>query len=435
MANSHWHGSSGTAPTRILLTDTDRRPYAARVAIEFARLGCEVSIVSTRNHPVEKATILRRRFPYSPMQPLKSLAAAIAVTCPDIVLPCDDRAVEHLQKLHGQAEETDKPVSQIRRLIELSLGASTAFPIVSSRGRLLEVARAEGLRVPPTQVLKCGRDLSDWNQKQLFPWILKSDGTWGGRGVRLAHTLEEAQQHFAEMHRPCGFKRAVKRLVVNRDTFYVDEWQRGHVPSIIVQAFVPGCPANCAVVCWEGKILAGISVEVVVADGLTGPASVVRVIQNKEMMLAAERIAHKLELSGFFGLDFILEEGSGAPFLIEMNPRLTPLCHLRLGKDHDMVGSLLARLTGKIQPQEQPVTQNAMIAYFPQAWTGENELLGSCFQDYPQGEPQLAEELLRPWPERTLIRRLFTRSLNARTVKDNSEHASVGIESDGAVPR
>ena len=435
VANSCMNDSSQARPIRVLLTDTDRRPYAARVAIEFAKLGCEVSIVSTRKHPIEKASILRRRFRYSALRPLKSLVAAICLTCPDIVLPCDDRAVEHLHELYRRAKDTEESGSQIRRLIERSLGVPTSFPIVSARGRILEVARAEGLRIPPTKALQSVEDLSDWKRKQPFPWILKADGTWGGRGVRVARTLEEAEQHFTEMHKPCGIKRAMKRFAVNRDAFYMDEWRRKYVPSIIVQGFVSGRPANCAVLCWEGEILAGIAVEVVAADGLTGPASVVRVIQNREMMLAAERIARRLQLSGFFGLDFILEDGNRAPYLIEMNPRLTPLCHLRLGKGHDMVGFLMARLGGKIQTEERPVTENTMIAYFPQAWNSENELLAKCFQDYPHGEPKLAEELLRPWPERTLIRRLFSQWSDARIVNDVPEDALAGIESDQLIPR
>src|SRR4029077_10843429 len=115
-------------------------------------------------------------------------------------------------------------------------------------------------------------------------------------------------------------RRAVKRLLVNRDPFYLrDWWQRSSRP-VIAQAYIAGRPANCAVACWEGKVLAQTSVEVLALSAPTGPAKVVRVIDNREMTLAAERIAEKLELSGFFGLDFIIENGTGATFLIQMNP-------------------------------------------------------------------------------------------------------------------
>jgi predicted ATP-grasp superfamily ATP-dependent carboligase len=174
-----------------------------------------------------------------------------------------------------------------------------------------------------------------------------------------------------------------------------------------VQSYIHGRPANCAVVCWKGRVLAGIGVEVVASDGTTGPASVVRVVDNAEMMFAAERIASRLGLSGFFGLDFMIEQGTGASYLIEMNPRTTPLCHLRLGKGRDMAAALWAQLSGQPFQEVPPVTQNEIIAYFPEAC--KSELLQSCFEDIPQGEPELVQELLRPWPNRTMLFRLFSR--------------------------
>jgi predicted ATP-grasp superfamily ATP-dependent carboligase len=121
------------------------------------------------------------------------------------------------------------------------------------------------------------------------------------------------------------------------------------------------------------------------------------------MMVCAERIARRLKLSGFFGLDFMIEEGSGATYLVEMNPRGTPLCHLQLGKGRDMVDALWALLSHQPRQETPPVTQNNMIAYFPRAWNRENELLKSSFQDIPLDEPDLVREILRPWPTRTLL--------------------------------
>jgi predicted ATP-grasp superfamily ATP-dependent carboligase len=128
-------------------------------------------------------------------------------------------------------------------------------------------------------------------------------------------------------------------------------------------------------------------------------------------MLAAERIARRLRLSGFFGLDFIMETGSGAAYLIEMNPRCTPLCHLQFGKGRDMVGALRAQLSGEPVRDAPPVTLNDLIAYFPQAWNCKSEFLDSCYQDVPQGEPELVQELLRPWPDRSLLFRAGSRLL------------------------
>ncbi len=79
------------------------------------------------------------------------------------------------------------------------------------------------------------------------------------------------------------------------------------------------------VACWRGEILGEVSVEVVSSQGPTGSANVVRRINNPELGRAARLIAAHLGSSGFFGLDFIIEQPSGKPYLIEMNPRCTQL--------------------------------------------------------------------------------------------------------------
>ena len=405
---------------RILLADTDRRAYAARLAMAFAAAGCEVSAVCTHHHPIETVKALHRRFPYSAVHPLAALLRAIESIKPDLIVPCEDRAVEHLQQL---CERYGNQNGSVARSIERSLGPVGSYPVVSSRYALLELARGQGIRVPATQYLQSAQDLYQWHAKQPLPWVLKADGTWGGSGVRIAQTPQQAEQLFHLLRGPCGLKRAVKRLLVNRDSFYLRDWWRGSSPAVIAQAFVPGRPANCAVACWEGKVLAQISVEVLAASWPTGPANVVRRISNPEMVSAAERIAEKLHLSGFFGLDFIIETGSGATYLLEMNPRSTPLSQIQLGLGTDMVGALYAALAGQPLPVAPPPSARngrEVIAYFPQEWNSNSEFRKLSLQNFPHGEPGLVRALLRPFPQRTLLYRLvdYLSGVPAATVVD-----------------
>jgi carbamoylphosphate synthase large subunit len=394
----------------VLLTDTDRRPYAARLALVLAQAGCEVSaICSVYGHPVRKTQVVRQTFAYSALRPLDSLLHAIEAADPDIVIPCDDRAVRHLHDLHARSLKRRGAADAVGQLIERSLGSPESFSAANCRDNLLRVAAEEGLRVPLTKLIQTREDLDAWQKEQPFPWVLKADETWGGRGVRIAHSRKEADRFFLEVSHPFRLRRAIKRMVINRDPFWLQPWWENRKPAVVVQSYVQGKPANCAVVCWRGKVLAGIDVEVVSADGLTGPASVVRVVDNPEMSLCAERLARRLSLSGFFGLDFVIEDGTHAAYLIEMNPRCTPLCHLRLGKGRDMIGALWAQLAGQPVPDIRPVTENDMIAYFPQALHARSEFLQSSYHDVPQAEPDLMQEFLRPWPERSLLFRMNNR--------------------------
>jgi hypothetical protein len=245
--------------------------------------------------------------------------------------------------------------------------------------------------------------------EQPLPWVLKGDGTFGGRGVRIADTFELAVKCHAEISDIFRVRRAVKRAIVNRDPFWLRPWWKNTHPDVIVQSHVEGRPANCAVFCWNGIVKAGIAVEVVNCDGPTGPASIVRLVDNHEMIQAAKLIAEKLKMSGFFGLDFIIEKGTEAAYLIEMNPRSTPLTHLQLGLGRDLVEALAAELHGRGIRELPSVTQKDLIAYFPQAWAIKSDLLDSCFQDIPQGEPDLVKALLKPWPERTFLFRFASK--------------------------
>jgi hypothetical protein len=396
---------------RILLTDTNRAPFAARLAIALSKSGCDVAAVCpTRGQPLFKTRAVQRLFAYSGVRPLESLTAAIEATMPSIVVPCDDRGVQHLHELHARSHSLGSTGLDIRALVERSLGSPQTYATVSARYSLLVLAAEEGIRIPDTKLLESADDLRSWQQGRAFPWVLKADGTFGGRGVRITHSLPEAQREFSELARPHRATKAIKRLIVNRDSFWLRPWWNGLVQDVIVQCYIQGRPANCAVVCWEGKVLAGIGVEVVSADGLTGPASVVRLVDNREMMVAAERIAYRLGLSGFFGLDFMIEHGTSSAFLIEMNPRSTPLCHLQLGPGRDLPGALWAKLSGQPVREMPAVTQNDLIAYFPQAWTRKSEFLQSSFQDVPLGEPDLIQELLDPWPDRSLLYRLVSKA-------------------------
>jgi hypothetical protein len=390
----------------VLVTSTCRWASAPRMAMGLSEAGFEVSVLEPPHGPSSKTHAVRRTFHYSGLRPLKSLEAAIRETQPRFVIPCDDRATQHLHELHKQAVSSGE--SSLVDLIEQSLGSPQGYSTVMSRSALLEAARDEGLRTPDTFAVGGMEDLTALRSRLPFPWVLKADGTWGGSGVRIARDEDQAKQHFLQMTQMFRASRMVKRLLVNRDAFVVRSWWNHARPNIVAQSYVPGRPANCAVVCWRGEVLAGIAAEVVSAAEATGTAAIVRVVDSPEMMRCAQRLAALLGVSGFFGLDFMIEEKSGNIHLIEMNPRCTPLCHLRLGPGRDMLAALAAQLGGQTVSSAPAVTDNDLIAYFPQAWTLDRELLESSFQDAPWGEHDLLEELKRPWPDRSLLVRMAT---------------------------
>jgi hypothetical protein len=345
-------------------------------------------------------------FPYAPLSPLESFRAAIEGFIPDIIVPICDRSVQHLHQLHAQCATQGELGRQIGGLIERSLGPADSFSIVSSRYDLLMMAKEAGIRVPETVRVDSVDDLRRWENRP--PVFLKADGSSCGLGVRRAGTLSSGERALRQL--TCGISAfgLVSQLLLYRDRARTISAWSDPQPGIIAQTIVIGRPANCSVVCWRGQLLAGIAVEVVQADGPCEPAVVVQVIESSEMLDAAKQIAHRLQLTGFFGLDFILEEDSGKTHLIEMNPRCTPPCFLNLGEGRDLLAAFWAKLTEQEMPQRMTATQKTRIAYFPTAvLRGSVTISGSesLYLDLPSGQPELVQELLHPWSEMSLAGR------------------------------
>jgi len=390
---------AAVAPPKVLLTETVRWPVVALLAVGLARVGSRVSAVCPRNHPLLKTRAVGQTFHYRGLHPLESLTVAIEATDPDCIIPTDDRAVGHLHELHAWARQRGSKGSKIAALIEKSLGAPESYPIVSSRSDFLRIAAEEGLRVPATEKIDGASELNIRAKQLTFPVVLKADGTFNGLGVRIAHSPGQAERFWHELthiYQP-GVARAIKRLVMTRDPFWIRPWWKGVRPTVTLQAYVRGRPANCGVVCREGKILAGIGVEVIGLKRPTAPASVVRVVDHPEMMHCAERIARRLNLSGFFGLDFMIEDATGFAYLIEINPRPTRLSCLRLGKGRDPIAAFYAQISGQPIEEAPPATLKKMIAYFPEGEDSGHDLVESSFSDIPNGEPELVHELRRQW--------------------------------------
>jgi hypothetical protein len=127
------------------------------------------------------------------------------------------------------------------------------------------------------------------------------------------------------------------------------------------------------------------------------------------MERAARLLVRRLGLSGFCGLDFVIEETTGNAFLIEVNPRTAQLGRLR-ADGVTLAGVLSDRLRG-ITPTKAAVSARSpeIVALFPQAWLSPSAepLLHSSYHDIPWEEPALVAELLkRPWDIRGPIARL-----------------------------
>lgn len=380
----------------VLLSTTERWYPTARMAMALADAGCAVDVLCPPGHPVTTTSALRRMHHYDGLMPLRSIARAIAGSGATLVVPGDDLAAVQLHQLYHSEVRRRRSMGPICDVIERSLGSPAGFDLVHARNDFMRVAREEGVRVPETAVIKNVSELQRWSRRIGFPFVLKANGTSGGDGVQVATSLAEAEKAFRRLGLPPSIARAVKRAMVDRDLTLLRPsfFRRGHVVN--AQAFIKGHEATSAIACWRGVVLASLHFEVLEKMHSTGHATVVRLIEHREMTLAAERIARRLNLSGFHGLDFVLEASSGNAYLIEINPRTTQVGHLALGPGRNLPAALYAAIRGKNNEVSAKVTERDTIALFPQEWKRDprSPYLSSGYHDVPWQEPLLVSSCI-----------------------------------------
>lgn len=399
-----------TDPLRVLLVTTLRWPLAARLAVAFGALGCVVEVWCPRGHPVEAVATVRRLYRCGALFQSRALRSAIQCAEADLIIPCDDAATRLLCGLHRTSAR--KPGNAaLRAIIGKSLGQPRACEGVSARQQLLELARECALRTPESCALESAHDLETWAARQGFPTVLKVDHSCGGQGVLIVHDAGQAREAYRLATHP-SWRLAVRDLILRRNPMPLLDRLRGTRPAVSAHQFIRGVPANRAVACWQGHVLAGVSALAVATQGDTGPATVVKLSANADMAASTETLVARIGLSGLCGLDFIIEAGSGAAYLIEMNPRATPTCHLALGAGFDMPAALVAQLRGSPQPAAAPAPLHERIAMFPGEWRRDpfSPHLKSAHHDVPWQEEALVRECIAlPWEARGLAARIRDR--------------------------
>jgi len=381
----------------VLLATTARWFPAARLVIALADAGFAVDALCPSHHPIGKTAAVRQVYRYRGLDALASLADAIAAAKPDLIVPGDDLTTQHLHVLYAHEQRKGDAGAPVCALIERSLGAPENFAVLNARAKFMELAQAEGIRVPKTEVISDRGDLQQWIAQTGLPTVLKADCTSGGDGVRVVRTIEDAERALRILQAPPLLARAAKRALIDQDMTLV--WPSVFRRRSIVnaQAFVAGREATSAIACWKGEVLAALHFEVINKVASSGHATVLRLIENAEMSIAAEKMARRLHLSGMHGFDFMLESQTGNAYLIEINPRATQGGHLTLGLDRDIPAALYSAASEQAVSPAPKMTEDDTFALFPQEWIRDpaSPFLHSAYHDVPWDKPELIRACVR----------------------------------------
>jgi ATP-grasp domain len=357
----------------------------------LAWAGFTVDAICPSGHPLSKTGALRRTHRYRGLSPLASIRGGITAANADFLIPCDDLATRQLHEIHKNERNRVADGSAISKLIERSLGAPDSFPIVYARTPFMQVAQAEGVRVPKTALVTTTTELETWIAGATLPVVLKSNGSSGGEGVRIVQTAEEAIHAFQKLQGPPGLVHGAKRALIDQDKTLIWPSILRSRPAVNVQEFVLGREATSLIACWNGTVLASLHFEVIRKLNSSGPATVLRLVENAEMASATEKMAHRLGLCGLHGFDFMLENSTENAYLIEINPRTTQVGHLTLGPGRDLPAALYAAVSRQTIQAAPRLTENDTIVLFPGEWTRnpESTFLRSAYHDVPWEEPDL----------------------------------------------
>jgi ATP-grasp domain len=345
---------------RLLVVTVEKCELGARMCSEFRRTGFNVAAVCPALHMMRRVKTADEIFAFSQLMPHLTLARAMRRWQPALVICVDDVAVRIVQALHHKlARSPLKTAKSLVALIERSLGDPRWYGL-TEKSAIMAIAPTLAIRCPRSVQIADRAAFSGELAAADLPVVLKLDRTSGGAGVRIARTREDAWKAYLELD-------AMRRKALLMDLLRSAGFGRDSksAPRVTIQQYVEGRPASRAVLCWQGAVIAGLSVEAAEVSREAGPATVVRMIDHPEMEDAARRLTARLGLSGFCGYDFVIDFG-GRAFLLELNTRITPTCHLNWRVD--LIGLLFSQIIGRPGRTRHAYDVGETIALFPHEW-------------------------------------------------------------------
>lgn len=371
----------------LLVATATKWLAAAQMPGALNRAGFEVALLAPRGSLAEKSRYLAKvghlAANATPFDWVFAFAAMVKATSPRLVVPCDDTAVRLLQMLALSPPPGIKPGihGELRALVRESLGNPEHFRTSVDKARLPAAAEALGVRVPP-YAIAAGVDAAQaFAAKRGYPVVLKRSHGAAGEWVAIVSDPGELARTYARFA-------AAKTIDLDG---------RGD-GSILVQAHVAGKVFSQAMAAWQGTVLAGFVREKLVTHPPLGPATVVRCARMPEIRRFSDQLAIGLGMSGFFGLEYIVDAGTGEAYLLEINRRATPATPLGSMIGVDLCAALHAAVNGQPPPGRGDLDpgEEHWITHFPQEWLRDpqSRYLRDFRVDAPWDDPEVMEAML-----------------------------------------
>lgn len=367
---------------------------SARLPKYLNRAGFNLIGICTAASPLTQVRHFHHRQVIGPGALRTTLEALTKRFQPELIIPADEGALHGALAIQRSCQEIPGSLSvELCRLLARSFGGTA-----TSKQRINEIAADLGIHVPKQRVISKATEAEAFAREVGYPIVLKKENTHGGMGVLLCRNGSEIVTNFFRLQASSRFRRSVAKFGISSAARVpsfraaISAWSGS---TLIAQQYVLGRPAFRTFVANEGRELAGM---VAVAERVNptpfGASTVVSFIENADIARATKMLIRKLGITGFGGVDFLLEAGSDHAVLLELNPRVTPTAHLGSLLGVDLCAALMAELTGEIARNDAlsaDLVSQRRVVLFPNELMRDmsSEYLYSAYHDVPHDEPEL----------------------------------------------
>ncbi|WP_158658830.1 thioesterase domain-containing protein [Methylocystis bryophila] len=332
-------------------------PKTARLASAMIQTGFFVDALAPSSSALKSVEGIGKFYSFCGLRPKAEIESAILDARPDILVPIDDFVASVLHELHASTAH-----SSIRALIERSLGDPKYYASLYNRQWMNDLARRLGVATPQTTPLLEEEAIPAALATTGFPAFIKTDGSWGGMGVRRVRTLEEARSNWRALRRSPGVPRSVKRALFDGDLSLIGQMLRRREPVICAQAEIVGPHAVISAVCRNGEVLSMVSAIAINRQLRFGPATSIRFHDSHMFDNEVKSMIKSLGLSGLCGFDFIISDNENRSYFIELNPRATPTCDLVFDGGDDLLYAYLDSIGGAPKRREISFPKTDIVA-------------------------------------------------------------------------
>lgn len=347
---------------RLLVLALDNWLGAARLPRALQSAGFEISLLCYPNTLISLTKFADDRDICLPNDPaemvLKRMLGLLENKPARMIIPADDRAHHFLCHIVEVAAMARFPQSLVD-LVRASLPDPAAFKYGNDKEEASRLMNELGFRTPKRAMIWSLPELREFIDETDYPVVVKPLEGTAGQGIQILHDVHD-----------------LARVSISEN----ERW--------MVQQYIRGKPAGTGAVALNGTLLGALAFEKTVTHpGETGPASVATRFDSDEIQRGAAAFAEATRYSGFFSPGYLIEEGTGLPYFLEVNSRVTPIMPSSGKLGFDLCRLLYAGLVGAPLPVQDPDAPRVMALYPQELHRDPNSPYRDLLLDEPFDDP------------------------------------------------